>query len=126
MHNLIFFAILAVVGGIAITSKNIECVNLEMKKLAQNLADKGFIKSYVVHRIFCSLDRADFINKNIKNEAYIDSPLYIGYGATISAPHMHAYSLESFYEKIKNFDLVLINAENKLKFLDVGSGSGFL
>ncbi len=46
----------------------------------------------------------------------MDSPQTIGYGATISAPHMHAYALE-FLEKY------LLKAKN---VLDVGSGTGYL
>lgn len=49
---------------------------------------------------------------------YEDSPQYIGYDATISAPHMHAHCLELMVDK------VLENAHPKL--LDVGCGSGYL
>ena len=35
-------------------------------------------------------DRADFTS----GYPYYDSPQGIGYNATISAPHMHAYALE--------------------------------
>ena len=31
--------------------------------------------------------------KYSKKDPYYDSPQYIGFGATISAPHMHAYAL---------------------------------
>ncbi|XP_076239833.1 protein-L-isoaspartate(D-aspartate) O-methyltransferase isoform X2 [Calliopsis andreniformis] len=48
--------------------------------------------------------------------AYVDSPQGIGYGATISAPHMHAYALELLKEKLRN----------GARVLDVGSGSGYL
>ena len=47
---------------------------------------------------------------------YEDCPQPIGYGATISAPHMHAYALEYLYDKLKT-------AKN---VLDVGSGTGYL
>lgn len=47
---------------------------------------------------------------------YVDRPYSIGYQATISAPHMHAYALELLQNHLKP------NA----KVLDVGSGSGFL
>ena len=47
---------------------------------------------------------------------YEDSPQLIGYGVTISAPHMHAYALQYLYEK-------LTTAKN---VLDVGSGTGYL
>ena len=49
-------------------------------------------------------------------QPYFDSPYSIGYGATISAPHMHAYALELLKDKLVD----------GAKVLDVGSGSGYL
>ena len=46
--------------------------------------------------------------------AYMDAPQSIGYAATISAPHMHAYALE----------LLLDQLRPGAKVLDVGSGTG--
>lgn len=46
----------------------------------------------------------------------MDSPQLLGYGATISAPHMHAYALE-------HLEKHLMKAK---KALDVGSGTGYL
>ena len=37
------------------------------------------------------VDRGDFLKETVGK--YEDRPQYIGYGATISAPHMHAYAL---------------------------------
>ena len=39
-----------------------------------------------------AVDRAYFVGHN--EPPYIDAPVPIGYGVTISAPHMHAYCLE--------------------------------
>ncbi len=47
---------------------------------------------------------------------YEDSPQYIGYGVTISAPHMHAYALQYLFDKLTTAKYVL----------DVGSGTGYL
>lgn len=47
---------------------------------------------------------------------YVDSPQRIGHGATISAPHMHAYALELLQGHLKEGSRVL----------DVGSGSAYL
>jgi protein-L-isoaspartate(D-aspartate) O-methyltransferase len=46
----------------------------------------------------------------------MDAPQRIGYEATISAPHMHAYALE----------LLKGNVKADSRILDVGSGSGYL
>lgn len=45
---------------------------------------------------------------------YMDSPQSIGYGVTISAPHMHAHALEMLKEHLFK----------GAKALDVGSGTG--
>ena len=50
------------------------------------------------------------------SDSYADSPQSIGFGATISAPHMHAYALEVLHDKLKK----------GAKVLDVGSGTGYL
>ncbi|XP_043521383.1 protein-L-isoaspartate(D-aspartate) O-methyltransferase-like isoform X3 [Frieseomelitta varia] len=60
-----------------------------------------------------SVDRGNYTRSGY---AYIDSPQDIGYGATISAPHMHAYALEILEDKL----------HDGARALDVGSGSGYL
>ncbi|XP_015430655.1 PREDICTED: protein-L-isoaspartate(D-aspartate) O-methyltransferase isoform X2 [Dufourea novaeangliae] len=60
-----------------------------------------------------AVDRGNYTHSKY---AYIDSPQGIGYGATISAPHMHAYALELLEEKL----------HDGATALDVGSGSGYL
>jgi protein-L-isoaspartate(D-aspartate) O-methyltransferase len=59
------------------------------------------------------VDRGDFCEVST---AYQDSPQPIGYNATISAPHMHAFCLEWLIDVLKPGH----------KVLDVGSGSGYL
>jgi protein-L-isoaspartate(D-aspartate) O-methyltransferase len=49
-------------------------------------------------------------------DPYADSPQPIGYGATISAPHMHAYALEVLKDHLYDGSVSL----------DVGSGTGYL
>jgi len=59
------------------------------------------------------VDRANYVLD--KESAYEDSPQYIQYGATISAPHMHASAAENL--------LPFLNPGARV--LDVGSGSGY-
>ena len=54
--------------------------------------------------------------------AYEDRPLSIGFNATISAPHMHAYALENLLSPLKN----AADAGRVPRVLDVGCGSGYL
>ncbi|KAF8591319.1 PCMT-domain-containing protein, partial [Ramaria rubella] len=59
------------------------------------------------------VDRANYVLD--KEDAYHDSPQTISYGATISAPHMHAHAAEN----------LLPFLESGYKVLDVGGGSGY-
>ncbi|CAG0880710.1 unnamed protein product, partial [Darwinula stevensoni] len=80
--------------------------------LIEHLKSSGIIKSQEVYTVMLAVDRAQYCPEN----SYADSPQPIGYGATISAPHMHAYALEWLKDNLKP----------GAQALDVGSGSGFL
>ncbi|KAI8445521.1 protein-L-isoaspartate O-methyltransferase [Phakopsora pachyrhizi] len=85
-------------------------------ELVQNLAKNGLINSQRVQDAMCKVDRANYVTEDRKPEAYRDGPQPIGYGATISAPHMHANALENL--------LPFLGPRSRV--LDVGSGSGFM
>lgn len=72
----------------------------------------GIIKSARVEEAMSHVDRGNYSPRN----PYMDAPQGIGYGVTISAPHMHAHALELLKEQ-------LVPGE---RALDVGSGSGYL
>ncbi|CAD8189348.1 unnamed protein product [Paramecium octaurelia] len=91
-------------------------MNNKLEKLVQNLFKEGVIKSEIVKQVLLSVDRKQFVDESDKIQAYEDYPLQIGYNATISAPHMHAYSLE----------LLKDHLQNGVRALDIGSGSGYL
>mmetsp|Transcript_13430 Transcript_13430/g.16698 ORF Transcript_13430/g.16698 Transcript_13430/m.16698 type:complete len:292 (-) Transcript_13430:272-1147(-) len=82
------------------------------RSLVDELKNNGLIKSRDVYEAMLKVDRGDFVDHN----PYLDQPVPIGYGATISAPHMHAHACELLREK----------AKAGAKVLDVGSGSGIL
>ena len=84
-------------------------------KLVDQLVHKGIIKTDKVANVMKAVDRIDFCG-DCANIAYFDCPQSIGYGATISAPHMHAYALEYLKNHFKEGG----------KVLDVGCGSGYL
>ncbi|XP_011303776.1 protein-L-isoaspartate(D-aspartate) O-methyltransferase isoform X1 [Fopius arisanus] len=82
------------------------------RDLVQYLKKSKVIKSDRVFDAMCSVDRGKYTT----GYPYVDSPQGIGYGVTISAPHMHAHALELLEDKLKPGN----------KALDVGSGSGYL
>lgn len=69
-----------------------------------------------------SVDRRNYVLD--KNHAYDDSPQTIGYGATISAPHMHAHVLEDLLPSLLRASKD--QPTKPLRILDVGCGSGYL
>lgn len=81
-------------------------------ELIRNLRANGIIRSDVVEQAMLAVDRADYSERN----PYMDAPQGIGYGVTISAPHMHAHALELLKDKLTPGE----------RALDVGSGSGYL
>ncbi|EEB92493.1 hypothetical protein MPER_08986 [Moniliophthora perniciosa FA553] len=78
------------------------------------MANNGIFHSERVAQAIAKVDRANYVRN--KSDAYEDSPQTIGYGATISAPHMHAYAAEHLLPYLKP----------GAKVLDIGSGSGYL
>ncbi|CAB0040072.1 unnamed protein product [Trichogramma brassicae] len=85
--------------------------NLE---LVQYLKVSGVIESNLVFNTMKTIDRREFLID--RSKAYIDAPQQIGHGKTISAPHMHARTLEAFSEQLKNGK----------RALDIGSGTGYV
>lgn len=83
------------------------------QELVQNLKKNGIITDSRVEQAMLAVDRGNYVSTSQK---YTDAPMSIGFGATISAPHMHAYALELLKDHLKDGENVL----------DVGSGSGYL
>lgn len=80
---------------------------IEEMKRSGHLTDHRLIKAFSV------IDRADFVLPEDKPSAYIDEPLPIGYGQTISQPSTVALMLSLLEVKMGD------------KILDVGAGSGW-
>ncbi|KAI3885038.1 hypothetical protein MKW98_002430 [Papaver atlanticum] len=63
------------------------------------LQKNGIISSKKVAEVMESIDRGLFVPDGI--QSYVDTPLAIGYNATISAPHMHAACLQLLLENLQ-------------------------
>ncbi|MBI4173365.1 MAG: protein-L-isoaspartate(D-aspartate) O-methyltransferase [Candidatus Aenigmarchaeota archaeon] len=81
--------------------------------LIAGLVAAGYLKSEPVIRAFHNTDRKLFVPQEYADNAYLDEPLPIGQGQTISAPHMVAIMTE------------LLQISKADKVLEIGSGSGY-
>jgi len=85
----------------------------ERNRLVSNLVSEGYIKSEQVRHAFCLVPREAFVPVYTKKYAYADTPLDIGEGQTISAPHMVAIMCEALDIRVGQ------------KILEIGTGSGY-
>ncbi|MBI4691851.1 MAG: protein-L-isoaspartate O-methyltransferase [Candidatus Terrybacteria bacterium] len=86
---------------------------MNMKNLIKELISSNYLKTPAIIDAFQKIDRKDFVPDEYKDEAYINAPLPIGYGQTISQPLTVAFMLE------------LLQPEPGNKILEIGSGSGW-
>ncbi|MGB9725758.1 MAG: protein-L-isoaspartate(D-aspartate) O-methyltransferase [Fervidicoccaceae archaeon] len=87
----------------------------ERKKriLIENLKKEGILKSKKVEEAIMRVPRELFVPEEYIEYAYFDEPLPIGFGQTISAPHMVVIMTEE------------LDPEIGWKVLEVGTGSGY-
>ncbi|OWZ50623.1 protein-L-isoaspartate O-methyltransferase [Cryptococcus neoformans var. grubii Br795] len=90
-------------------------------ELIENMKSSGLIHSPRVAAAMMKVDRKHYVP--LRAFAYEDSPQKIGFGATISAPHMHAHACENLLELLPETQN---GREGPPRILDVGSGSGYL
>lgn len=86
----------------------------QRKEVIEHLERMGYIKDPKIKKAMLKVKREDFVDPRYKLDAYVDTPLPIPGGQTISAPHMHSIFLSAL--KLKPGD----------KVLEVGAGSGIL
>jgi protein-L-isoaspartate(D-aspartate) O-methyltransferase len=86
---------------------------LEREKLVARLRTAGCLKDAKVADAMLNVERHRFIPESQQSKAYVDMPLHIGSGQTISAPHMVAMMSE------------FLDVAPNQKVLEVGAGSGY-
>lgn len=83
------------------------------EKLIEELVHDGYLKTSSIIDAFTYIDRNDFIPEDIKQYAYVNEPLPIGFDQTISQPLTVAFMLELLSPKAGDV------------ILDIGVGSGW-
>ncbi len=81
--------------------------------LLDYLEREGYLRTPEVRKAMGHVNRENFVRTSDKHLAYDDTPLSIGQGQTISAPHMVAMMLEE------------LNLKKTDKLLEIGSGCGY-
>jgi Protein-L-isoaspartate carboxylmethyltransferase len=81
--------------------------------LVNTLEENGYIKNPEVKNAMLKVPREEFIPPENRQYAYIDQPLPIGEGQTISAPHMVAMICE------------FLKLKKGMKILEIGAGFGY-
>jgi protein-L-isoaspartate(D-aspartate) O-methyltransferase len=85
----------------------------DWSKLVDNLIKQDKLRSPRVIKAMRAVSRIKFLPPNLKPYAASDMPLQIGYGQTVSAPHMVCIMNEALQLQVGN------------KILEVGAGSGW-
>jgi protein-L-isoaspartate(D-aspartate) O-methyltransferase len=83
------------------------CSGQTNQELLANMKSAGLIKSNLVFQSMTRVDRANFVPFSSRRDAYTDAPQSIGYGATVSAPHMHAHAAEALLPYLEKGNKVL-------------------
>ena len=85
----------------------------EYESLVNSLIKDGYLKTPEIIETFKAIDRINFVPEEYKSDSYVNAPLPIGLGQTISQPFTVAFMLELLEPKVCE------------KILDIGAGSGW-
>lgn len=85
----------------------------EWEKLIDNLIKERILRTPKIIKAMRSVPRGKFLPENMKSYSAVDTPLPIGLGQTVSAPHMVAIMNET------------LQLEVGQKVLEIGAGSGW-
>jgi protein-L-isoaspartate(D-aspartate) O-methyltransferase len=83
------------------------------RELIDSLIKDGYLKTRRIIEAFKNIDRKNFVPEDLQDEAYVNAPLPIGWGQTISQPATVAFMIE------------LLQPKKGDKILDIGAGSGW-
>jgi protein-L-isoaspartate(D-aspartate) O-methyltransferase len=87
-------------------------MNMKKEDMIRNLKKQKFSENIL--EAFEKTDRSNFVPPEFKEKAYLDAPIPIGHGQTISQPYTIA------------FMLTLLDVKDNMRILEIGSGSGYV
>lgn len=112
----VFLFIIVLLSGFAYLSEaQTEDLDFEKARLqmVQDQLENRDIEDPRVLEVMRKVPRHRFVHGIIRAQAYIDSPLPIGYGQTISQPYIVAFMTQALNPKAQD------------KVLEIGTGSGY-
>jgi len=65
----------------------------DWEKLVDNLKRQGILRSPKIIEAMLAIPRANFLPEDTRSYSAVDTPLPIGFGQTISAPHSLSQTL---------------------------------
>jgi protein-L-isoaspartate(D-aspartate) O-methyltransferase len=89
-------------------------VKNDLQNLIKRLEDRGVLKSAKIKKALFDVDRIGFVPKKLNDAAYLDKPLQLADGQTISQPTTVVFMLE------------FLDVLPGKKVLDIGAGSGWV
>ncbi|MGB2825941.1 MAG: protein-L-isoaspartate(D-aspartate) O-methyltransferase [Thermoplasmata archaeon] len=92
---------------------SMDAVEDRRNRLVDSLVRRGYVVSPAVEDAMRRVRREEFVPARLRPDAYVDTPLPIGGGQTISAPHMVAIMAEK------------LDLSPGHRVLEVGAGSGY-
>ena len=88
-------------------------LSLPRKELVARLESYGIIRSPSVKKAMETVPLEEFLTEEFQSRAYLDQPLHIGDGQTISAPHIVAIISEK------------LDLKKGMNVLEIGTGFGY-
>lgn len=85
----------------------------ERKRMIAELVASGYVQGKEAEAAMEKVERHRFLPRALEGVAYVDSPLSIGEGQTISAPHMVGMMVSG------------LDLRPGMKVLEIGGGSGY-
>lgn len=108
-----FFGFFAVSWGWGVNAVAADIYLKRRLKMVETQIRARGVKDARVLAVMEKVPRHEFVPKTYRGSAYVDGPLPIGYGQTISQPYIVAYMTEA------------LNLKGGEKVLEIGTGSGY-
>jgi protein-L-isoaspartate(D-aspartate) O-methyltransferase len=113
MKKILLLTVFAIIACTALTVADEEVFMFAREKMVKEQIARRGVKDERVLEAMGKVERHLFVPENLKNLAYTDGPLPIGYNQTISQPYIVAFMTQA------------IQPKPDYRVLEIGTGSGY-